>query len=116
MVPSATAVGLQMQFGEGATPTWETASYAYALDDFSNGAYYNYSPSTTAINLTYPANVNGFAGTAGQNVNLTAWIRSVGSNSLFKYVSFASDYYYSTSWYENSDHGGGTYYGDTNPV
>jgi hypothetical protein len=108
-----------LQFGEGSTPTWKTASYSYGvlgLDANGGSAVNAHGTSASSINLTYSLADCGAVGgtTCGTNYSYSfnAYIYAVGSSTLTKHLVFegvpTSD--------PNIQVGAGYYVGDTNPI
>lgn len=104
----------QLQFGEGATPTWEAANYTDILQESGNGeawtATLNYTGGS-AISLTTTGgilNINGHTG------DFTAKFYNIPSSTLKKKVLWQGQYDQSTATY--LEIGSGEYEGDSNAI
>jgi hypothetical protein len=113
--PASNGVGLQLQFGEGATPTWETSGYAHnGNESCSAGSGVGYlSNSDSAIQLIYSG--DGVSD-AKQNLETKIWMNKPGSTSIYKNVDYLSDEYYSGTFENCHFVGGGSYNADTNTL
>jgi len=114
--PVTNGVDLELQYGEGATPTWETSNYAYVSGGPSSGgnAAYIYSNSASAIYLNY-ANGND-VNTATQEEVVKVWIHNVGQAGIYKTSLGQSDDCDSSTYQANAEVIDGKYTGDTNPI
>jgi hypothetical protein len=112
--PVTNAVDLDLQFGEGATPTWKTSGYAYGAMDAGGGAFEYHSSGAAAILLNWPTVAGNQAYQAQAS---TVWIHNLSNTSTYKFISFHTTYYeYNASSVILDDNGGGYYSGDTNAV
>jgi hypothetical protein len=113
LVPATNSVSLELQYGEGATPTWETANYSfggrYATQGGSSGNEDGASGSSIGLD-------GGVSNSAGANISFKAWISNVGSSSLYKQTVALIGAYEVSSTFEDWVAASGTYTGDTNAV
>lgn len=100
-----------LQYGEGTTPTWETASYAYSASAYSStgGASNPFSANASGIAL-YTLGLSSIHG-----FNAKVWISLTQSD--LKVASYTVAYADATDapdmvWISGS----GSYHGDTNPI
>ena len=105
---------LELQFGEGATPTWETASYKYSYNYRSTSNAASGAASTSAAGILISGSANNGTN-AAQVVTAKVYINNVGDLSFYKQVVGLS-----TSW-DNSTVlypwiAGGAYVGDHNAI
>ena len=112
IVTSANAF-IEMRFGEGSTPTWETASYYYAASSINTIAGIPVSTATSTIAMMM--GVDPELGGSAIPFNLQAWIRNIASATLNKVVNFQSSYINPSSNFEVAS-GVAGYVGDTNVV
>jgi hypothetical protein len=83
---------LELQFGEGATPTWETASYKYSYSNRGSTNTVGGSASNSAAGIFISGGAyNG--SNAAQTVTAKVYINNVGDSSFYKQVVGTS-----TSW------------------
>jgi hypothetical protein len=95
---------IALQFGEGATPTWETGA----------GSYHLYTPlisnSSTGIEINAPPVALTVAGTTA------GWLHDLNSTTLNKTMNFLSNNASSGSPFYYYEVGNGTYTGDTGAI
>ena len=114
--PVTNNTSLELQYGEGGTPTWKTSNYSYtvilATDNGPGGTGNN---AAAGIILNYPGEVGN--DTTKQSQNVKVWIHNITSTTLYKHVSFTGEVYDTTNAapYDGMV-GGGTYPGDTNAI
>jgi len=113
--PATSNTGLELQFGQGATPTWQTSNYKWAV----SGSY-DSGTSPTATGSTSSAYIalvqNGeLLNTATQNLVLTAHLYNLPSSTLRKMANYQFAYL-DSGGNLNQLTGAGTYTGNTNPV
>jgi hypothetical protein len=114
LVPATDTVYADLQFGEGATPTWQTAGYRwtynYQATASSGGNSNSGSGGTSAIQLggaaTNTASYGGFS--------LTARLDNLASTTQQKSVDFVTRLFNGSDYYE--EEGIAYYTGDTNAV
>jgi hypothetical protein len=110
LITSVDQVGVSLEVGEGATPTWETSgSYQVGSYQAGGGNFQNDSSSSAT----------GTASTNSSNVypaSIKAYIGNVGSSSIYKNIDYEGD-----SWYSGISAffhfgGSGFWSADTNPI
>lgn len=110
IIPSTTSTNLLTQFGEGGTPTWETANYASVAGPLNSSNGTNSQTATTGFIWNSIALVNN-----GDGVQGIQWIDGLQS-AVHKFVHGTS----AISWDTSGNAGGqtmiGTYKGDTNAI
>jgi hypothetical protein len=110
VIPATTSTNLLTQFGEGATPTWETSSYASTANGWNSSGGTNGQNATTGFIWNAIALVNN-----GDGVQGIQWIHGIASAD-HKFVHGTS----ASSWDTSGDAGGntmiGAYKGDANVV
>jgi hypothetical protein len=115
LVPATNAATLSLQFGEGGTPTWETASYGYAYHYVSleDSAVTGNGNKTPAGGVTGILINNGNDNTAGIGASFTAELSSLSDavthQVLFDAIEINSGVYYQFK-------GSGVYTGDANAI
>jgi hypothetical protein len=117
IVSSSTSTAILLQYGEGGTPTWETASYSWGLSflllSSTTPAGQNQSSTSTSTGIV--VNSGSQPATAGWGVDFKIWISDIDSSSLNK---FATGTVMSAAGSNGLYIGtlGGTYTGDTNAL
>lgn len=112
IITSAARATVELQFGEGAGPTWEAANYIYENHATGSTNYdqeFNYSSSASYIYLADGSTDSSHPTT------LQYYINDIGNTSVYKSVVGLS-----TEWDTTPGHysiyGGGSYSGDTNAI
>ena len=117
ITPASNAVNFEAQVGEGATPTWETATYngsGYASDQ--TGATSIIGPTSGGSGLIVAGNVV-ITATNNYSLSLQLWLTNVQSTTVAKHMQFLSEWNIATNpYFDTSGSGGGTYNGDGNAV
>jgi hypothetical protein len=93
IIPATKNVPFQLQFGEGSTPTWKTASYNWGLLydlSISSSDGTQAGSSASAIDLNHPTSEDN---AAGESADTELWIHNVTSTSLYKTVDGHTGYY-----------------------
>jgi hypothetical protein len=108
---TTSGVSLEMQVGEGATPTWENgAHYAYSM--YANGSSSSATTGTSILLASALAGTTSVAEAAGT----TAYIRNVSNTSIWKTVTFESGYFVTSSNAPEASVGSGAWAGDAGAI
>lgn len=118
LVPATDAVGIQLQFGEGGTPTWETANYKWTVgwvqtDGTASATTPITSASDSGVNIIGTGSVHN---TTVQSANTSVMIYNIPSATLTKTVIFSSSKYNTSGTVLAVFQGGGNYVGDANAI
>jgi hypothetical protein len=113
--PATNGVTLEMQFGEGATPTWEVASYRYVDAAEYDGATTPGAIASTSASAIHLSNTTDVGSNSSYNSTAQLYISSVGSSSIYKMVQGQVSYF-NGSGNSNNWNDEGTYTGDTNAI
>jgi hypothetical protein len=114
MEPGTATVALQLQVGEGATPTWETASYNYGdtLSSSVSGGSNTNATAASAIQLD-----QGLDGTStSYSASYEILINNVSNTTFYKSILYQSAAYVATNGGYYNNNGAGVYTGDTNAI
>jgi hypothetical protein len=110
------AANFEVQVGEGATPTWETAEY------YGSFWYNAYAAPTSGVNaenntssLVVATAVANTGVNTGYSLSLKLWISNLASTTLIKQMVFHTAYDNSSSDTVSTS-GGGAYYNDDGAV
>ena len=104
---------MELQFGEGATPTWETSLYNYALSYLGTGGSTGNTISASAAKILLSG---GSSNLAGYTQVADIVIHNIPSSTLYKSVNgtYGNEGNGGTAFYTGQV--GGQYFGDTNAV
>jgi hypothetical protein len=121
VITSSSSADLQLQFGEGGAPAWETSNYVSANDyeyaDGGGGGHTGggWQTGDTGIDLNKNTSGTVYAVTAAPNsetVDLT--LTNLGSSTMYKNAQGLTAVNYSGSFHADNIYG--SYNGDSNPV
>jgi hypothetical protein len=116
LLPATNAVHLQLQFGEGATPTWETASYRYTVGGATDGSSWGVTTSTSATMIQLDGGTATLTSTASWGgANFQVWISNVAGSTQDKIADWTGGFGGNTPNLAMTS-GAGIYTGDTNAI
>jgi hypothetical protein len=116
--PSVNYASLELQFGEGSTPTWETSSYAYSIFDAndSNNDGYGMEASSSASGIFLDWAGGNVSDSSTAEENLQVWINNISTTGIHHAINDTGIFFTGTATYVQIFQAAGAYLGDTNAI